>query len=290
MASRSRRGGAGGFGVAAWFVVILGLLVAFFQIPYDPGAKGIIEVAVAKSATVQTWTESVAPSIAEFFVGIIEGGDSAPGPNPGEIPPANPNPVELPESERLTPEEATNALNSLTVASAQNVSYNRDDWNHWSTVRTCWSVRDEVLYVEAVPGTQKLLDRNDNPTTNLDDACKVIEGEWLDAYSGQKFTNPSDLDIDHMLPLSYAARSGGQSWDAGKKEDFANSLAYTNHLIAVSKSENRSKGDSGPAEWKPTNTASHCQYAKDWIAISTKWGLSVTQADSDALKTMLAAC
>lgn len=290
MASRSRRGGGAGANFAVWFLVILGLLVAFFQIPYDPGAKGIIEVVISKSKTVQTWSESVAPAIEDFFVGIIQGGDPAPAPNPGEIPPANPNPGQLPDSENQTTEEATTNLNALTVKPAEDVAYNRDEWKYWTNVRPCWTVREEVLYLEAVPATQQLKDKDGNATSNLEDACEITGGEWVDPYSGQTFTNPSDLDIDHMIPLSYAASAGGQNWDSAKKESYANSLDYPNHLIAVDKGENRSKGDKGPGAWKPSNTAHHCQYAKDWIAISTTWNLSITSSDAEALKNMLATC
>lgn len=291
MASRSRRGGGGrGAEFAVWFFVIIGLLVAFFQIPYDPGARGIIEVVISKSKTVQTWTEGVVPGIEDFFVGIIEGGDPAPVPNPGEVPPANPNPGTLPEEENLTNDEATSALNSLTVRNPTNASYNRDDWKHWVNIRSCWSVREEVLSLEATPGSLQLKDSNGNATDNLANACEIVAGEWIDPYSGKTFTNPSDLDVDHMIPLSYANSAGGSEWDSAKKQDYANSLTYPNHLIAVDKGENRSKSDKGPGEWKPSNTAHHCQYAKDWIAISTTWNLTVSNSDVAALKEMLGTC
>jgi hypothetical protein len=93
-----------------------------------------------------------------------------------------------------------------------------------------------------------------------------------------------------MIPLSYAAQHGGQSWDKAKKQAYANDLSNAGHLIAVTASENRSKSDRGPSEWKPTNKAGYCVYATDWITVSKNYELSIAQEDVTALKDMLATC
>jgi hypothetical protein len=41
------------------------------------------------------------------------------------------------------------------------------------------------------------------------DGCDVIAGQWVDIYTSRVFTDPSLLDIDHMVPLADAHRSGG---------------------------------------------------------------------------------
>ena len=58
------------------------------------------------------------------------------------------------------------------------------------------------------------------------DQCRVAEGEWDGPYTGEQFTDPSDLDIDHMVPLGNAHRSGGWAWDEGRKRQYANDLSY----------------------------------------------------------------
>lgn len=290
--SRSRKaGGSGGTAnKAIWFVVMAGLIFSFFGIPYDPGAKGIQEIVVSKSETVKGWVEGIAPGVSEFIGRIIQGGSENPGLNPG----TNPNPGGNTGGGTTTSpagtEEATTALNALKVGNPDKSAYDRDDWKHWSKQgASCWDTRDQVLYNQAQPGTIKMVDADNKATTDIKKACKVTGGSWLDPYTGKTFTNPGDLDIDHMIPLKKANSQGGAKWDANRKEAYANSL-NGNDLLAVSASANRSKSDRGPAEWKPENKAHHCNYAKDWVATATTWQLTVSESDKKALTEMLATC
>jgi len=93
-----------------------------------------------------------------------------------------------------------------------------------------------------------------------------------------------------MVPLKNAHLSGGWAWDAATKRRYANVLADTPHLIAVTASANRSKGAKSPDQWKPPNTAYWCTYATNWVGVKTTWGLTVTRAEAEALTTMLATC
>ena len=59
------------------------------------------------------------------------------------------------------------------------------------------------------------------------DQCRVAEGEWDGPYTGEQFTDPSDLDVDHMVPLANAHRSGGWACGANRrKRQYANDLSY----------------------------------------------------------------
>lgn len=120
--------------------------------------------------------------------------------------------------------------------------------------------------------------------------CDVVSGRWVDIYTGQAFTDPSLLDIDHMVPLANAHRSGGAGWDAGQKRDFANHLAITDALVAVSASANRSKSDRSPDQWLPPNGFIHCRYATAWVDVKYEWALTVTSAERDKLQEILTGC
>ena len=80
-------------------------------------------------------------------------------------------------------------------------------------------------------------------------------------------TIPGDLDIDHMVPLANAHRSGAWQWSPERKRLYANYLDDPNHLIAVTARANRSKGARGPEEWQSPDSSYWCQYAVDWITI-----------------------
>ena len=97
--------------------------------------------------------------------------------------------------------------------------------------------------------------------------CKVSSGRWTDPYTGESFTDPGELDVDHMVPLGNAHRSGAWNWAYQKREEYANELQHPEHLIAVKASANRSKGAKGPDEWLPPTISYQCQYVRDWEAI-----------------------
>lgn len=159
--------------------------------------------------------------------------------------------------------------------------YDRSDWRHWvDEDRDCQDTRQEVLVAESMTGVAY---------TN-DEECRVASGLWVGPYTGEEFTDPGMLDIDHMVPLANAHRSGGWAWDDAKKREYANDLSYDGHLIAARASANRSKGSKGPEEWKPPRHEYWCQYATDWIVIKGKWDLTATEMEAVALAEMLDAC
>lgn len=138
--------------------------------------------------------------------------------------------------------------------------------------------RQEVLIAESwVPVTK-------------DAKGKVGEGLWVGPYAGFVTRHPSDLDIDHMVPLCEAWRSGAHAWTKARRMEFANSLSEDRHLIATWKSTNRSKRDKDPSEWLPPNRAYWCRYLNDWVAIKRRWGLSMDAEEADAIREGLRVC
>lgn len=277
---RSSRGSGGGeiFAKGFWAILILALALSWFKIPTPPGTpEDVWSNAVAKSNSVKAWVESITSGDFSF-------------PTPGTAPGPGTQPGGVPTT--VTPESKTAAsadLQGVQIANAADIDYNRDEWKHWSSAgSSCWDTREAVLLRDAEAGSVVLLDSSKKETTDAGKACSIKSGKWTDPYSGKVFTDPSKLDVDHMIPLSYAARHGGQGWDEGKKESYANSLDYGHHLIAASAAENRSKGDKGPSEYQPKILK--CQYAVDWINISKNWNVSMTEADKKSLESMLATC
>jgi len=172
--------------------------------------------------------------------------------------------------------EAAELLDQLTVASAGGMrGYSRARFPHWSRTGDNCDVRDTVL------------DR-DGTGVHLD-GCDVVGGEWHSGYDARTLTDPSDVDIDHMVPLANAWRSGADAWDPERRREFANDLDRP-QLFAVSASSNRAKGDQDPSQWQPPNRDYWCTYAEDWIVVKHHWELSVTTAEKTTLSDMLETC
>ena len=174
-------------------------------------------------------------------------------------------------------------LLSIVVAPVPDAipEYDRGEWRHWTDEDgNCQDARQEALIAESV-----------GPIAYEDSRqCRVESGAWVGPYTGEQFTYPGRLDIDHMVPLGNAHQSGGWAWSPEEKRRYANDLSYDNHLIAVQASANRAKGSRSPAEWKPPDRGYWCQYAVDWIAIKNTWQLTATEPEADGLGEMLGTC
>lgn len=141
--------------------------------------------------------------------------------------------------------------------------YNREDWGNWiDEDGDGLNTRHEVLAEESL--IKPVISNN-----------KVVSGKWFDKYTGKYFTNPSDLDIDHLVPLKNAYISGASNWSKKKKNRYYNYLKSDNHLIAVSKSANRNKSDKSPVDWLPPNKEYQCEYVREWFKIKTAWELAI---------------
>ena len=159
--------------------------------------------------------------------------------------------------------------------------YDRDEWRHWlDDDGDCQDARQETLIAEA-----------DGPLTyETAERCRVETGRWVDPYTLEVFQDPSDMDVDHVVPLANAHRSGGWTWSRERKAAYANDLDFQGHLVAVAPSANRSKGSRGPEDWRPPNEDYWCDYATDWLKIKDKWELTATDREWIALREMLDTC
>lgn len=120
-------------------------------------------------------------------------------------------------------------------------------------------------------------------------ACAATSGTWKSPYDGASWTAASDVDIDHMVPLSNAWKSGASSWTTARRQAFANDLTRP-QLWAVTDDVNSAKGDKSPDAWKPPLASFHCTYARSWVAVKSYYDLTVTSAEKTALTAMLNTC
>ena len=162
-------------------------------------------------------------------------------------------------------------------------AYSRSQYKHWidadnNDVNTRFEVLDEESWY-LVTWDEK---------SNGD--WFVVDGLWNCPYTGKSYTDPSDIDIDHMVPLKEVHQSGGHAWSNEKKQAYANDLNDPKTLVAVKDSSNQSKGHKDPAEWLPPNRAYWCEYLENWVSVKKNWNLTVDQAEVDALKEGFKVC
>jgi 5-methylcytosine-specific restriction endonuclease McrA len=168
-------------------------------------------------------------------------------------------------------------LDGLVVGEWGSMSgYKRDRFPTWTSQGHGCDTRDAVLQRE---GT----------AVQVGEKCAITGGSWVSPYDGKQVMSATDLDIDHIVPLANAWRTGAAAWTDDQREKFANDLDRP-QLIAVSASSNRSKGDQDPSQWRPPNKGFWCTYAQDWIEVKAYWRLKVTTAEKAALVDMLGTC
>jgi hypothetical protein len=172
---------------------------------------------------------------------------------------------------------AAKQLKALNVSAGGSINgYVRDDFKTWDAQGHGCDTRDIVL-------------QRDGKGVKTETDCKIVAGTWTSPYNKKTYSDPQDLQIDHIVPLGDAWMSGANSWNSSKREQFANDLK-DNELLAVDSSDNESKGDDDPSSWRPPNQDFWCTYAKDWISVKSVWDLSITSAEKSALNEMLHTC
>ncbi|MFT2014965.1 HNH endonuclease family protein [Streptomyces sp. 796.1] len=168
-------------------------------------------------------------------------------------------------------------LAQLTVKSEGSSSgYSRDKFPHWSTQSGSCNTREVVL-------------KRDGKNVETNSSCAAVKGTWFSPYDGATWRAASDVDIDHVVPLSEAWKSGASSWTNSRREGFANDLTRS-QLIAVTDNVNQAKGDKDPGKWLPPTKSYHCTYARMWVSVKHYYKLSVDSAEKSALSRILNGC
>ncbi|UFN94255.1 HNH endonuclease family protein [Micromonospora aurantiaca] len=172
---------------------------------------------------------------------------------------------------------AQSQLNALKVAAqGSTAGYSRDLFPHWITITGACNTREQVL-------------KRDGTSVVVNSSCAATSGRWYSPYDGATWSAASDVDIDHVVPLAEAWRSGASSWTTSRRQSFANDLTRP-QLIAVTDNVNQSKGDQDPSTWQPPLTSYRCTYSKMWITVKYSWGLTLQSSEKSALQSMLNTC
>ena len=169
------------------------------------------------------------------------------------------------------------ALAALTVAPEGDggVRYDRDDYDHYlGRDENGCNLRDRILLQDAVR------------VISVTDRCDA-QGEWLSWLDGRAVSDESELQIDHLVALAEAHRSGAWKWDEEQRGEFFNDEET---LSAVTAEVNRRKSDHDPAAWQPPDDEVWCRYAREWIEIKSRYELTADRAEVAALADLLDSC
>ncbi len=107
------------------------------------------------------------------------------------LPAAAPLPAPVPPN---IPSEtdARSKLSALRVAAlGSSTGYSRDLFPHWSSQGGSCNTREVVLY-------------RDGTNVVRDSYCAAVSGSWYSPFDGATWYAASDVDIDHVVPLSNA--------------------------------------------------------------------------------------
>ncbi|MFE1025314.1 HNH endonuclease family protein [Streptomyces sp. NPDC058818] len=114
--------------------------------------------------------------------------------------------------------------------------------------------------------------------------CVVVAMTLDDPYTGTTIEwrkqEASEVQIDHVVPLSYSWQMGSSRWAESKREQLANDPL---NLLPVQGRANSAKRDSGPASWLPPAKSIRCAYAVRFAQVAVKYELAVTAPDRQAM-------
>ena len=120
----------------------------------------------------------------------------------------------------------------------------------------------------------------------------VAAGILTSPYTGRRIVfergrGSSAVQIDHVVPLSYAWDLGARGWTRARRTRFANDPA---NLVAVDGPSNLDKSDAEPARWMPPLAGFACQYAVQFVLVLRSYGLPIDAPSRAVVVAALADC
>ena len=152
--------------------------------------------------------------------------------------------------------------------------YERNLFKHWIDAnKNGKDTRAEVLIAESLISVR------------FSSTGKTVStGKWLSLYDGETWTKASDVDVDHVVALAEAWRSGAWKWSAARRQAYANDLGVAWTLRAVTDNVNQSKSDDDPTYWLPPLESANCIYLTEWVAVKIRWKLTVDAEERESIR------
>ena len=112
------------------------------------------------------------------------------------------------------------------------------------------------------------------------------QGGHFSPYTLSCFSDLTETDIEHIVAKAEAYDSGLNYASPDTKILFEYDLE---NLTTAEPGLNRhEKSDKDPAQWMPEHNK--CWYVATWIRVKRKYGLSMDQAEADAIRAVYVTC
>ncbi|MGJ0184923.1 HNH endonuclease family protein [Corynebacterium glyciniphilum] len=186
------------------------------------------------------------------------------------------------------------ALEGLTTVPRRThvLGYSRDEFGGWA--QQWWTEPDvgpeEQSGAQCTTRTVVMLQVFPDRSRADSGSCPSALGNITDVYTGDQIV-PSDVEVDHVVPLSAGWDHGAWAWPRAVRIAFANDLEL--NLLAVAGTVNQAKSDGSLGEWLPPTakagspSEAGCAYAARYLAVCLRYQLTVSDAD---VKTARRAC
>ena len=112
------------------------------------------------------------------------------------------------------------------------------------------------------------------------------QGGIFSPYSMRCFSDLGATDIEHIVANSEAHDSGMGLRTRAERQQYASDL--DNLTLAAPRLNRHEKRDKDPANWLPENN--RCWYVGKYLEIKRKYGLSMDQAEADAVLAVYRSC
>ena len=121
---------------------------------------------------------------------------------------------------------------------------------------------------------------------SVEDGIVRALGGIFSPYTCESFDSDTETDIEHIIARSEAHDSGLCSADNATRQEFARD---PDNLTLASPTLNRQdKSGKDAAEWMPDQN--RCWFAQTVVDVRLRYGLTIDQAEADALDAVLADC
>lgn len=175
--------------------------------------------------------------------------------------------------------DALTELAKVKISPEYTTGYDRELFPHWKD-----------LDGDGCDTRKEVLIRDSRSTAVVGSSCTVTSGTWYSPYDGATWTNPSNIQIDHVVALNEAWQSGAYAWTTQQRTNYANDLTDSRTLLAVTDSVNQSKSAKDPTQWLPPLVEYRCTYLANWVSVKVRWSLSMDEAEHATVKSALAGC